>query len=132
MSEQHMRRRVLQWLKPLDAIPVENPAQPGTPDVNYVEGWIELKKLNGWPKRREDIVRCTHFTPQQRNWLLLRCRKGGKAWLLLQVKNEWLLFHGADAAAYFGKVDRETLCDLATVYWPSGLRAEELRAKLKS
>lgn len=130
MSEQHMRRRVLQWLKPLDAIPVENPAQPGTPDVNFIEGWVELKKLNTWPKKREAVVICKHFTPQQRNWLFLRTRKNGNAWLLVQVKNEWLLFKGDIAAEHFGKVNRETLCQLAEAYWPSGLRAEELRAKL--
>ncbi len=131
MSEQHMRRRVLQWLKPLDAIPVENPAQPGTPDVNFVEGWIELKKLNAWPRDKMAIVKCEHFTPQQRNWLSLRHRKGGNVWLLLQVKNEWLLLKGVDAAQWFGRVDRETLTDLAALYWPSGLDASELRARLK-
>lgn len=127
MSEQHMRRRVLQWLRPLDAIPVENPAQPGTPDVNFVEGWIELKKLTNWPRDPDAIVRCEHFTPQQRNWLLLRDRKRGKCWLLLQVKDEWLLIHGAEAARWLGRVDRQTLINLATRYWPKGLRAEELR-----
>lgn len=130
MSEQHMRRRVIQWLKPLNAIPVENPAQPGTPDVNYVEGWIELKKLNAWPRDGEAVVRVEHFTPQQRNWLRLRRMKGGRAFLLLQVKDEWLLFDGRTAADSLGRVNRQDLERLAARHWRNGLRAEELRGML--
>ena len=125
-----MRRRVIQWLKPLNAIPVENPAQPGTPDVNYVEGWIELKKLNAWPRDGEAVVRVEHFTPQQRNWLKLRRMRGGRAWLLLQVKDEWLLFDGRTAADTLGRVNRHELERLAARHWRNGLRAEELRGML--
>lgn len=125
-----MRRRVIQWLKPLNAIPVENPAQPGTPDVNYVEGWIELKKLNAWPRDGEAVVRVEHFTPQQRNWLKLRRMRGGRAWLLLQVKDEWLLFDGRVAADNLGRVNRQDLERLAARHWRTGLRAEELRGML--
>ncbi len=130
MSEKHMRSRVLQWLRPLNAIPVENPAQPGTPDVNYVEGWIELKKLGKWPKAGEAVVRVEHFTPQQRNWHLLRKRRGGRTHVLLQVGDEWLLFDGADAAASLGRVSRAELERLALKHWKNGPRAEELRAIL--
>lgn len=130
MSESHMRGRVIQWLKPLNAVPVENPAQPGTPDVNYVEGWIELKKLTKWPERSDTIVRIDHFTPQQRNWLLLRKRRGGRVHLLLQVKNEWLLFDGDVAAMHVGRVDRQELERLCVKRWQNGPRADELRAIL--
>jgi len=130
MSEAHMRRRVIQWLKPLNAIPVENPAQPGTPDVNYAEGWVELKKLAAWPRDGEAVVRVEHFTPQQRNWLRLRRMRGGRAFLLLQVKDEWLLFHGEIAAEHLGRVDRQMLERLAARHWRNGLRADELRGML--
>jgi len=130
MSEAHMRRRVIQWLKPLNAIPVENPAQPGTPDVNYAEGWVELKKLAAWPRDGEAVVRVEHFTPQQRNWLRLRRMRGGRAFLLLQVKDEWLLFHGEIAAEHLGRVDRQMLERLASRHWRNGLRADELRGML--
>lgn len=109
MSEKDMRQRVIKALKPLDAFSVENPCRPGTPDVNYVEGWIELKWLEKWPVREATIVRIEHFTPQQRVFLMRRWRKGGNVYLLLQVKDEWLLFDGDVAAEWVGTVDRSTL-----------------------
>lgn len=131
MSEKHQRKRVIQWLKPLNAIPVENPAQPGTPDVNYVEGWIELKKLNKWPSKPDLIVRVEHFTPQQRNWHILRHRRNGVSWVLLQVKNDWVLLQGMDAAEILGRVNKADLLQRATMVWSeapgAGLR-EALRA----
>lgn len=132
MSEAHMRRRVVRWLKPLNAIPVENPAQPGTPDVNYVEGWIELKKLNNWPKGADTIVKVDHFTPQQRAWLKFRRLKHGRAFLLLQVKNEWLLFEGRKAAELLGLVPRHRLEAEALRHWRKGLQPDELRDILVS
>lgn len=112
-----MRQRVIKALKPLDAISVENPCRPGTPDVNYTEGWIELKHKYEWPKRSDSVVRLDHFTPQQRVFLMRRWHVGGNAYLLLQVDHDWLLFTGEDAADHVGKVDRATLEELAIAVW---------------
>ena len=127
MSEQGQRRRVLRALKPLHAVPVENPAKPGTPDVNYIEGWIELKWLRRWPAREETIVRLEHFTVQQRRFLRDRWQRGGRCWLLLQVGREWLLFTGQDAHDYVGQMSRGGLYRCARVRWESGLIDEDLR-----
>ena len=130
MSERHMRSRVLKWLRPLNGVPVENPAQPGTPDINYVEGWLELKQLHSWPRDPLGIVRVPHFTPQQRNWLKLRRLKGGRAFLLLQVKEEWLLLDGEVASTELGRTSKGGLLLCSIKYWQKGPRAEELRAIL--
>ena len=98
-----MRRNVVKWLKDLDAYPVENPAYPGTPDVNFLNGWLELKHLPNWPVRANTPVQLGHFTPRQRIWLRKRWRAGGGAWLLLQVGSDWLLFDGDIAAQFVGK-----------------------------
>lgn len=110
-----MRQKVVRALKPLDAISVENPAYPGTPDVNYKEGWIELKWLRYWPDA--EVVRIDHFTPQQRVWLTRRWVKGGAAFLLLQVKMDWLLFDGKTAGEYVGRVGQQELRDIAMRTW---------------
>ena len=128
MSESGQRQRVIRALKPLHAIPVENPMRPGTPDVNYADGWIELKWLRRWPKRAETEVKIPHFTPWQRRWLEKRhaISKSGACWLILQVGREWMLFTGRDAAEYVGHLSRKGLYKVARARWPSGLKDKEL------
>jgi len=116
-----MRQGVIKVLRPLDAISVENPAYPGTPDVNYMEGWIELKWARNWPVREETFFQLDHFTPQQRVWLKRRWKKGGESYLLLQVKKEWLLFDGLTAATHVGKCNRVALINHSIKYWNKGL-----------
>lgn len=133
MSEKGMRSRIVKGLRPLDAVAVENPAYPGTPDVNCIYGWLELKWMRDWPKIKADqLVLCRHFTPQQRIWLARRHRKGGVACLLLQVGKQWLLFEGDVAAARFGRATKAELLDIAAMRWPNGLRDKELIECLKS
>lgn len=128
MSEKTQRRRVILGLKGLDPVAVENPAYPGTPDVNYTVGWIELKWLRRWPTNCDKSpVLVHHFTPQQRVWLRKRVRAGGRAYLLLQVGQEWLLFRGDVAALNLGTSTRPELKELAMKYWPKGLKNEELK-----
>ncbi len=96
----------------LDACSVENPALPGTPDVQHIDGWLELKFLEEWPKREDTTVRIEHFTPQQRCWLLQRflaCEKRktnhGQVFLLLYVAEtrEHMLFDAETAARKVAK-----------------------------
>lgn len=116
--EQNQRQVVIKALNKagLDACSVENPAYPGTPDVQHIDGWLELKWKEKWPAREDTAVRLPHFTPQQRCWLMRRhvaCRKmferrgteHGLAYLLLYVEEtrEHLLFSGERAARYVGK-----------------------------
>lgn len=125
-----MRGRVVRLLRRHDAMAVENRVYPGTADVNYIEGWVELKWLPRWPKGCEvDAVRVKHFTPQQRVWLRRRWRKGGRAYVLLQVGTDWLLFDGATAADNLGKVTRSRLYEVALKTWGK-LNEEELRVWL--
>lgn len=132
MTEQRMRQRVVKALKSLDAHSVENPCRPGTPDINFVEGWMELKWAKKWPTREGTPFRCEHFTPQQRVWLLARRRAGGRAFVLLQVGSDCLLFDGADAALYLGKTTRGELWDLALTTFPSADIDAQLLSFLKS
>ena len=127
MSESGQRSTVCKTLKSLDARAVENRVGPGTPDVNYAEGWIELKWMRRWPENcDESPVLLPHYTQQQRVWHKLRWRKGGHVYVLLQVAREWLLFDGDIAAEHVGRVNRQELITFARHYWPKGLNKTEL------
>lgn len=128
MSEQTQRGTVIAALRSLDAFSVENRVNPGTPDVNFVEGWIECKWLRRWPRDEEATVRISHFTPQQRAWLRRRWRRGGAAYLLLQVGAHWLLYTGDVAAEHVGRVTKKKLLELAIAQWPRGLNKKEFLA----
>lgn len=125
-GEQNQRQRVVQALRSIDAVSVENPAYPGTPDVNTIHCWIECKCEKEWPKRADTPFRLPHFTQQQRVWLLRRCRKGGKAYVLLQVANDWLLFDGERAANGLGTWTRTECETNALRVWAGGLNEKEL------
>lgn len=117
MSESDMRRHVVRSLRELDAFAVENPAHPGTPDINYKEGWIECKWDKQWPVREETPLRIDHFTRQQRFFLRQRWARGGNVFLLLNVARDWLLFDGLVAATHVGYMARDELCLLARNHW---------------
>lgn len=121
MRESDVRRKVVGLLKEagLDPQPVENRAEPGAPDVEYLDGWIEIKLLRSWPKRPETVVRFSAkaFRPAQRIWLRRRVRAGGRAHLLLAGPSEWLLFRGDVAADEIGFRTRRELFIRAIGCW---------------
>lgn len=95
---------------------VENVVGEGTPDVNYsfvdgAEGWIELKEIDGWPKRVDTIVRVDHYTTEQRVWHRRRARAGGRVWVLLRVNEtgEIFLMRGEEAAIHLGFTTQSAL-----------------------
>jgi hypothetical protein len=123
-----MRGRIVKALRELDAVSVENKVYPGTPDVNFAEGWVELKWLRYWPRNAEDsVVQIRHFTPQQRVWLKRRWNRGGQAFLLLQAaQTDWLLFDGLTAAQAVGRANRPELFERALKTWKT-LNEKELK-----
>ncbi len=132
MSEHDMRGKIIEVLRPLDAVSVENRCGPGTPDVNYIGGWMELKWLREWPKRAETPVKLDHdLEPQQRAWLRRRRNRGGAAWVMLQCRREWLLWYGEVAAEIIGTATREELIARCHRYWPNGLNGDELIGVLR-
>lgn len=121
ISEKNMRGNVVKILRKagLDARPVENPVDPGFPDVEYIGGVLELKAVDAWPKRPDTPLRVEHYTQEQRIWHERRHVKGGRVHVLLQVGSEFLLFRAIDAAAHLGTECRAALEDLATHRWSS-------------
>ena len=132
MSEKGMRKTVVKALRPLDAIAVENPAYPGTPDVNGIEFWIELKWASSWPGANHRPLRIPHFTRQQKLWLTKRWSMGGAVYLLLKVGQEWLLFEGDTAALVVGEGTRDKLRASAICTWQKRLNSSQLVEILKN
>lgn len=106
-----MRRRLVAALKPLGGFAVENMVLPGTPDVACTAGWVECKWVPRWPVLPTTNVPVPHFRPEQKVWLTLWAKRGGRAWLLLlaEKEQEWLLIEGGLAAIIVG---RSTVVDL--------------------
>src|SRR3954462_1003447 len=100
---------------------VENLLDRGTPDVDWAcwgsEGWIELKEIPEWPKRKDTIVRIAHFSDDQRIWLQDRGNAGGNVHLLMRVARPrtYLLFDWWAAATCLGRVSRAELEHVALV-----------------
>jgi hypothetical protein len=117
--ERTLRDSVCLALQPLNAIAVENPIIPGTPDVNYAEGWIELKSWEYWPKRPTTTLIMDHWTPQQRVWHIRRSRVGGRTYVLLEIVqgHHYLLLEGGAAARILGKSTRSQLEQAALAVW---------------
>lgn len=131
MAESDMRSRVTSVLRPLHAVAVENPVRPGTPDVNYVEGWLELKWARNWPKRVDSPLVLDHWTPEQRIFFIERVNAGGKIHLLLQVQTQWFLLPPMWAVQHLGKATRQQIIEAAEKSWLKGLVATDLLAHLR-
>lgn len=129
-----MRKTVVRVLRDLDAVSVENPVGAGTPDVNFIGGWMELKSMDHWPRGTgagEPALIIEHYTQTQRVWSIKRWRKGGLVLLLLKVGRDWLLFEAPIAAEFVGRVNRERLFEVALESWKGGLKEEEFLGCLR-
>lgn len=126
MSEAAMWESLRPVIKILDPVRIESPMSSGVPDVNYIQGWVELKYAKRWPPRGGPL-RIDHFTHEQRNWLTRRRLAGGRAWLLLKVgRSEWLLFDGLVAARYLGHVPQAELYEHSIARWSRLPKEEEI------
>lgn len=134
MSESGMRQNLVKALKPLDAVPIENHMRSGTPDVQYIGGWIECKWLKVWPVSADTRpVRFPHpLTKEQGIWLARRWMRGGTTLVCAQVVREWFFFSGETAKARFGNMTRLEMREEALLHFPAGLQAERLIQWLRS
>lgn len=133
MIERDMRQKLVELLKPLGAFAVENGGcTPGTPDVACTRGWIECKATERWPAREDTVVKLDHELSQtQRIWILKWSRRGGRAWVMLNIAGEWLLFDGMEAREHLGRATRQQLYRIARSTWNRTPTTEELLACLK-
>lgn len=129
--EGRMWVRIRPLLKGMHAVRIESHMEGGIPDVNYSLGWVELKCMKEWPKRPDTPLKIPHFTEKQRVWLTQRACAGGRAYLLLQVGPQYLLFLGHVAAAFIGSATKQELEELCLEHWPKKPTALSLLKWLK-
>lgn len=123
-------QRLWAWLRPKLApygrvSRVENPLDPGMPDVSYcingVEGWIELKVAT-WPARPDGIVGRGLIRPAQRAWWAKQLNAGGWTFILLRITGrqvEHLLLDGEGAMKGIGTFSLTLLKQKALYWWSS-------------
>lgn len=109
MAERNLNDRVMDALRGFDPMRVENAVGPGTPDIEYIGGWIEDKQLKAWPSRADTPVRVPHYTTQQRAWHSCRRRAGGRVHVVIEVARDVFVFDAADAASGLGHWTREQM-----------------------
>lgn len=102
MAESDLNKRLQSALSHRDPVRVENAVGPGTPDIEYVGGWIESKLLKQWPKRLDTIVQVRHYVPEQRAWHVKRRKAGGRVHVVIQIGDDVLVFDAMDAAQGLG------------------------------
>lgn len=102
MTEAQLRSQIVRMLAPLHPTPVENPVGYGTPDINCVLGWIELKRAEFRKNRTLKLL--SDLTPQQQLWLRKRWAAGGLAVLLVRLQSgTWYIFRGDQAHLVAGR-----------------------------
>lgn len=128
MSESGMRQNLVKALKSLDAVPIENHMRAGTPDVNFIGGWIECKWMKFWPKGADvRSVRFSHpLTKEQGLWARRRTLAGGVSLVVAQVSREWFFFDGLDIRLYFNKMTRPEMRERAIFRMTNGMNKKEL------
>lgn len=133
LSEKSMSHTVMGALVSLHATRIENYCSAGTPDIEYIQGWLELKEMPGWPIDPQWHLRIPHFTIEQRLFLRKRCYYGGNAHLLLKVGAEWLLIRGDKACDIIGSSTADELRAASELVWKSRDRGcwEKLLEHLK-
>jgi len=125
-TETDDRAWIVRKLSHRHAIPVENPAKPGTPDVNYDGGWIEMKHLKAWPKRPTTAIKIPTYTSQQRVFARRRDACGGKIFFLLVVGYEWALMDGLWAADNIGTATQAEIRRNTIYLWDQKPTRKEL------
>ena len=134
MAESQMRQAVCRAIKCLDPVPVENSVgRSGTPDINFAEGWIELKEIDRWPSRDSTPLRVRPFTDAQRHWHRVRARHNGNTFVLVRVqRKDWILFDGKSAAEHLGNLTKEQMRRHALRFWEGRLVVRELLNALQA
>ena len=105
---------------------VENKVAVGMPDVHYihegVSGWIELKFMNDWPKKRMT----TGFMQTQAMWLETYHLNGGNSWIMLRIGREFTgLLSGREAMKIYDRPSKAAFRGMLCWHAMGNIKEEE-------
>lgn len=129
--EKDVSAKLIKAMRGWDAFRVENLLYPGTPDINFIGGWMETKHVKNYPAKETDLITHPDFTISQRAFLKRRALMGGKTFLFVQVQKDYYLFDGITGANYFGFLEKKYLLKRAKAFWQGRFpKSEELMAAI--
>jgi hypothetical protein len=101
--ETDLNKRICAAIKDRDPRRCENTVDPGTPDIHYVNGWIEDKQVR-FPSTPGLIIKVDHYHSGQRGWQVRRRRAGGLCHVAIEdSRTGWCyVFDALDAAQHLG------------------------------
>lgn len=102
MAESDLNKRICAALRDRDPRRCENTVDPGTPDIHYVDGWIEDKQVRFPISDR--VVKVDHYHAGQRGWQVRRRRAGGLCHVAIEdSRTGWFYcFDALHAAVHLG------------------------------
>jgi hypothetical protein len=107
--EAGLNGRIQRALSGRDPVRVENAVGPGTPDIYFIAGWIESKRLPAWPKKADSVVKVPKYVPEQRAWHVRHRHQGGVVYLAIEVESTTFVFDASVAAQYLGMMTRSQM-----------------------
>ena len=92
---------------------IESSSSNGVPDVTWgipgKNGWMELKNIDEWPKRKDTKIKLP-LRAEQKLWIKIRGRLSGSVWVLCRIEKYHFLLNSSQALeAYNGWTKDEWL-----------------------
>ena len=117
---------------PLTMYRVENRVAQGMPDVHYIResnsGWIELKYMDKWPKKRF----VSGLRLNQAMWANKYILNGGRSWILIRVGRDFtVLVSGHHAKELFDRPSRKHLMEISSWSQKGNLSTEDWESLAK-
>lgn len=98
---------------------------PGHYYGKRISGWIELKHINEWPKRKTTLIRLG-IRLEQRIWLKRRWKHGEDCMILARIGNDIYLFSGEDTEELYHPIEVSRLEKLWYAKWHKRIDLKEL------
>ena len=127
---QYIRKGMLgRW----HATRLESSAGNGVPDVSFgminLNGFIELKHINEWPKRGTTKVKLP-LRNEQKLWIKTRGQMAGNVWVLVRIEDYFFLLTAHQAISACEGLTRDHWLVWAWKKWHKRIDFDELEKEL--